>query len=143
VAAGLAGGPQPPVVRGAAAGSRRPGPPAPAVLGELELTRQGDAVTGVRFTAGAFERGDPPAGKPGRIAPVQRLELLLVDRRNRRVRRLTPPGGARELLPGEYAYTLPAVSRRRLRAGAYAFEARAWAPRQIRPTVRRSSRFEP
>ena len=46
----------------------------------------------------------------------------------RAVRRLTPPGGARELLPGRYAYTLPAGTLRGLPRGRYAFRAVARAP---------------
>ena len=75
-------------------------------------------MTGVRFTLGAFERGDP-LGAATRIALTERLALTLVEQRGERtVRRLTPPGGARELLPAEYAYTLPA--RRAARAAARA-----------------------
>jgi len=36
-------------------------------------------------------------------------------------------------MPAEYAYTLP---RDALPTGKYAFRARAWAPRQERPTTR-------
>ena len=40
------------------------------------------------------------------------------------MRRLTPPGGARELLPAEYAYTLPRRrAAARSRRGRYAFRA--------------------
>jgi hypothetical protein len=57
------------------------------------------------------------------------------------VRRLTPPGGARELLPAEYAYTLPAGTLRALDRGRYAFRATARSPRGGKPAVARSERF--
>jgi hypothetical protein len=57
------------------------------------------------------------------------------------VRRLTPPGGARELLPAEYGYTLQASVRRGLQKGTYRFRATARAPRQRRATVALSPRF--
>ena len=59
------------------------------------------------------------------------------------VRRLTPPGGARELLPAEYAYTLPAGALRALRRGRYAFRAVARAPRGGAPADGRSEPFAP
>jgi hypothetical protein len=114
-----------------------------ADVGPLRLTRAGDRVTGVRFTLGAFERGDPPAGGPGVLNLVERLELVLVDRRNRRVRRLTPRGGAPDLLPGEYAYTLPRAALRSLRPEPHRFQARAWSPLFEDPTVVRSAPFVP
>ena len=75
--------------------------------GALRLTRREGEVAGVRFTLGAFDRGDPLAGGT-RLEPAARLELALVDDDGVVRRRLTPPGGARDLLPAEYAYTLPA-----------------------------------
>jgi hypothetical protein len=59
------------------------------------------------------------------------------------VRRLTPPGGARQLLPAEYAYTLPAGTLRSLRRGRYAFRAVARSPRGGEPAVARSAPFTP
>jgi hypothetical protein len=56
------------------------------------------------------------------------LVLDLVRPAGPLVRRLTPPGGARDLLPGEYAYTLPRTTLARLARGTYRFRARAWAP---------------
>src|SRR3712207_8058669 len=54
----------------------------------------------------AFDRGDPLAGGT-RVALTERLSLTLIDADSDRVvRRLTPPRGARELLPAEYAYAL-------------------------------------
>jgi hypothetical protein len=58
------------------------------------------------------------------------------------VRRLTPPGGARELLPAEYAYTLPRGALARLRSGAYAFRAVARSPSGGEPAIARSEEFE-
>ena len=46
----------------AAAEADARGPPPPVPLGPLELIRAGDQVVGVRFTLGAFDRGDPLAG---------------------------------------------------------------------------------
>jgi hypothetical protein len=143
VALELAGGPAARTVGARAAGRRAPRRPVAADVGPLRLTRAGDRVTGVRFTLGAFERGDPPAGGPGVLNLVERLELVLVDRRNRRVRRLTPRGGAPDLLPGEYAYTLPRAALRSLRPGLHRFQARAWSPLFEDPTVVRSAPFVP
>ena len=58
------------------------------------------------------------------------------------MRRLTPPGGARELLPAEYAYTLPAGALRELRRGRYAFRAVARSPRGGEPAIAVSEPFE-
>ena len=58
------------------------------------------------------------------------------------MRRLTPPGGARELLPAEYAYTLPAGALRELRRGSYAFRAVARSARGGKPATVRSEPFE-
>ena len=106
-----------------AAAEARGAAPAPAVpLGPLRLTRREGKVTGVRFTLGAFDRGDPLAGGT-RLEAAARLELSLVDADGAVRRRLTPPGGARDLLPAEYAYTLPAKALSRLGAGTYRFRA--------------------
>ena len=73
---------------------------------------------------------------------TERLALTLVDaERDRVVQRLTPPGGARELLPAEYAYTLPAGALRALDPGRYAFRAVARSPRGGEPAVVRSEPF--
>ncbi|HEX8101569.1 MAG TPA: S8 family serine peptidase, partial [Solirubrobacteraceae bacterium] len=109
-------------------------------VGPLELTRRGGAVSGVRFALGAFERGSPFAAGT-RLRPAERLELELLRPGGELVRRLTPPGGARELLPAEYAYTLDRRTLRGLHRGSYVFRVRARAPRQARPTVRRSEVF--
>ena len=97
----------------------------------------------MRFTLGAFERGDPLAGGT-RVQLTERLSLTLVDAGSGRVvRRLTPPRGARELLPAEYAYTLPAGTLRALGDGRYAFRAVARSPRGGEPPPRRSEPFSP
>ena len=124
------------------AAEARGAPPAPAVpLGPLELTRSGDEVVGVRFTLGAFDRGDPLAGG-ARIEPAARLDLELSTRGGAVQQRLTPPDGARDLLPAEYAYRLPAGALKDLDAGEYRFRATARAPRRERPRTRRSPAFE-
>ena len=109
----------------------------------LQLERRDGRVDGVRFTLGAFERGDP-LGAGTRVALTERLALTLVDAGSGRVvRRLTPPGGARELLPAEYEYTLPAGTLRDLGRGRYAFRAVARRPRGGEPADARSEPFAP
>ena len=122
----------------AEAGGSAPAPPVP--LGPLRLTRRGGKVVGVRFTLGAFERGDPLAGG-SRVQVASRLALALVDADGTLRRRLTPPGGARDLLPAEYAYTLPVKALARLGAGTYRFRATAHAPRSQQATTGRSPSF--
>jgi len=117
--------------------------PEPPPLGALRLERDGGSVRGVRFELGAFERGDPLGGGT-RVALTERLALTLVDADDGRVvRRLTPPGGARELLPAEYEYTLPAGALRALPGGRYAFRAVARGPRGGAPAEARSEPFAP
>jgi hypothetical protein len=121
-------------------------PPQPPPLGPLTIERKGGRVSGVRFSLGAFERGDPLVGGAGgtRLQLTERLSLTLVDDEGGRVvRRLTPPRGARELLPAEYAYTLPAGTLRALDPGRYAFRAVALSPRGGEPAVGRSEPFSP
>ena len=78
------------------------------------------------------------------MALTERLALTLVDAGSGRVvRRLTPPGGARELLPAEYEYTLPAGALRALPDGRYAFRAVARGPRGGEPARARSEAFAP
>jgi hypothetical protein len=116
-----------------------PSPPVP--LGPLRLTRSGNDIVGVRFALGAFERGDPFAGGTT-IEPASRLVLELVDADNEVQQTLTPPGGARDLLPAEYAYRLTEKALSRLAPGAYRFRATARAPRRNEPRARRSRAFE-
>ena len=94
----------------------------------------------VRFTLGTFVRGRPTAGRGTRIVPAQRLALTL-EGKDGVVRELTPSGGERGLLPGEYAYTLPRSVLSGLEPGRYRFRARAHAPRQKRASVRLSPAF--
>ncbi|HZH25504.1 MAG TPA: hypothetical protein VEY49_11400, partial [Solirubrobacteraceae bacterium] len=116
-------------------------PPEPPVLGPLALQRRDGRVTGVRFALGAFERGDPLAAGT-RVALTERVALTLVRARDDRVvRRLTPPGGARELLPGEYAYELPRTALRALPPDRFSFRAVARSPRGGQPAVVRSEPF--
>jgi len=122
----------------AEASGAAPAPPVP--LGALRLTRRGGEVSGVRFTLGAFDRGDPLAGGT-RLEPAARLELALVDAGGVVQRRLTPPGGARDLLPAEYAYTLPLKALEKLGAGTYRFRATARGPRSERSSSGRSPSF--
>jgi hypothetical protein len=122
----------------AEASGAAPAPPVP--LGALRLTRRDGKVAGVRFTLGAFDRGDPLAGG-ARLEPASRLELALVDGDGAVQRRLTAPGGAHDLLPAEYAYTLPPKALKRLGAGTYRFRATARAPRSERSSTRRSPAF--
>ena len=51
------------------------------------------------------------------------------------MQRLTPPGGARELLPAEYAYTLPARRAAGARPRPLPFRAAARSPRGGEPAV--------
>jgi hypothetical protein len=116
------------------------GEPGAVPLGDLRLSKEGARVTGVRFALGAFDRGDPLAGGTS-IAAAESLQLELIDAQGRVKRRLTPAGGAPELLPAEYAYTMPPSTLRGLTSGEYAFRAVARGPRQPRDTERRSPRF--
>jgi hypothetical protein len=112
-------------------------------VGRPRLDRRAGRTTGVRFTLGAFTRGDPAAGAGSRIVPVERLELTLVKSAGGAVARtLTPPGGELGLLPGEYAYRLPQSALRDLAGGAYRFRVRAWSPRSARPAEQVSEAFE-
>jgi hypothetical protein len=96
------------------------GPPPTARLGPLTLA----GGAGVRFTAGSVtERAGIRA-----VEPLGKLELRLVDAKGKVVRELTPPGGASDLLPGEYAYTLTRSARRALAGGRYSFLARGRGP---------------
>ncbi len=116
-------------------------PPQPPPLGPLALERRAGRVDGVRFPLGAFDRGDPLGGGTT-VALTERLALTLVDAESgRAVRRLTPPGGARELLPAEYAYTLPAGALRALGDGDHAVRAVARSPRGGEPAEAVSEPF--
>jgi hypothetical protein len=109
------------------------GPPPPAKLGPLALVGN----DGVRFTAGALTERDGLRG----VDPVGLLRLELTDAKGKVVRELTPPGGARDLLPGEYAYTLTKAARKALHKGTYSFSARAKGPAGGPEAVQKSPSF--
>jgi hypothetical protein len=94
----------------------------------------------VRFALGAFDRGDPLAGG-STIQPASRLVLELVDADGAVQQTLTPPDGARDLLPAEYAYRLTDRALKDLEPGTYRFRATARAPRREQPRTRRSPAF--
>jgi hypothetical protein len=113
------------------------GPPPPARLGPLSLASSRGRTDGVRFTAGAVTMR---AG--GRsVEPLGNLRLELVSASGKVLRELTPPGGAPDLLPGEYAYTLTGVTRKGLAKGGYRFVARARGPAGGPEIVRKSPSF--
>jgi Subtilase family len=114
-----------------------PQTPPDVPLGALRTTKNG---RGVRFTLGSFSRGDP-LSTGTRIRFADKLELDLVNAQDETVRTLTVPGGARELMPAEYGYTLPAADFQALPPGRYAYRARAWAPNRKEPVTRRSKPF--
>ncbi len=103
----------------------RPDEVEPIAVGPLRTSSGGRRV---RFTLGSFKRGEQTS-----IQVAERLILDLVDDEGRVRRSLTFPGGARELMPAEYSYTLPSGGR------GLKFRVRAWAPRQAEPTTRTSS----
>lgn len=111
------------------------GPPPPAPLGPLQLIYEQGDVRGVRFTAGSVRRD----GAARAVLPLATLALTLDGPVTRE---LTPSGGATDLLPGEYAYTLTGETLRELPAGAYRFVARARAPGRGARATRRSDTFE-
>ena len=92
--------------------------PPPPPLGRPQVILRAGKPDGVRFTAGSIDRGD----KGTSVIPVGNLILTLSGPTKRE---LTPPGGARDLLPGEYAYTLTDAIRAQLKAGIYRFVVRA------------------
>ena len=108
-------------------------PPEPPI-GPLRIVRRRGQPAGVRFTAGSIERGDDGAA----IVPVGNLVLTLSGPSERR---LTPPGGARDLLPGEYAYTLTDEIKARLEPGVYRFAVRARGSAGGQAVLRFSRRF--
>ena len=113
------------------------GLPPPAPLSELTLVTKGERTTGVRFTAGAVRQ----AGDAREVQPLGELELEVVDANGIVVRRLTPPGGARDVLPGEYAYTLTRAAMEALDAGPFRFRATARGPAGGSAVVRTSPEF--
>jgi hypothetical protein len=117
------------------------GPPPPARLGPLALSSSKGDTDGVRFTAGALAGGDPAGGGARSVEPLGNLRLQLVDDKGKVVRELTPPGGAADLLPGQYAYTLTKDTRGGLRKGTYKFVARGRGPAGGAEVVRSSPTF--
>ena len=113
------------------------GPPPPAPLDDLEVTRREGRTTGVRFTAGAVRR--PEGGLE--VQPLGDLTLEIVDADGEVVRDLTPQGGARNLLPGEYAYTLTKQAREAIAEGTHRFRATAHGPAGGPQVVRTSPEF--
>ena len=96
--------PEPEFVYGGQAHIARPQNPAAVPLGPLRVS--GSAVRRrVEFPLGAFTRGDPLAGSTD-IRFADRLVLDLVDATGKPVKTLTLPGGARELMPADYASRL-------------------------------------
>ena len=98
-------------------------PPAPKLGAPKNVMRQGE-VRGVRFSLGSVTRA---AGGIA-VEPVGALRLAIVDARGKEVRELTPPGGAPDLLPGDYSYTLPDETSDELDPGDYRFRAIASGP---------------
>jgi hypothetical protein len=90
--------------------------------GPLELRRERGRVDGVTLVLGSV-RGTAPV----QVRPAARLDLALLGAGGKVDRLLTPPGGARDLLPGEYAYTLPKGALGEL-SGRHRFRARVEAP---------------
>jgi hypothetical protein len=110
------------------------GAPVPP-LGTPQVIMRADKPEGVRFTAGSIERGDRGTS----VIPVGNLILTLSGPTRRE---LTPPGGARDLLPGEYAYTLTDEIKAQLDPGRYRFELRARGTAGGGVVVRRSRSFK-
>jgi hypothetical protein len=110
---------------------RAPVPP----LGRPEVILRAGKPDGVHFTAGSIERGD----KGTSVIPVGNLILTLSGPTTRE---LTPPGGATDLLPGEYAYTLTDEIKAQLVPGRYRFELRARGTAGGGAVMRRSRSFK-
>jgi hypothetical protein len=113
------------------------GPPPPAPLEELRVTERDGKTTGVRFTAGAVRRVEGGL----EVQPLGDLTLDIVDSDGEVVRGLTPQGGARNLLPGEYAYTLTKEARAAIAKGVHRFRATAHGPAGGTAVVRTSPEF--
>ena len=109
-------------------------PPAPPLGSPHVIMRRGKP-DGVRFVAGSIRRGD----KGTSVIPIGNLVLTLSGPSRRE---LTPPGGARDLLPGEYAYTLTDEIKAQLDPGRYRFVLRARGTAGGGAVVRSSRSFE-
>jgi hypothetical protein len=106
----------------------------PPRIGAPKLVERKGRPAGVRFVAGAIAR----EGTRLAVDPVGSVVLTLDGPEDRE---LTPPGGARDLLPGEYAYTLTADVVDALPAGSYRFVVRARGTAGGPPVTRRSTPF--
>ena len=115
--------------------ARRGGPP-PA-LGPLRLVERRGRVRGVRFPAGRVTR----AAAGVAVEPLGALRLELLDASGGVARELTPAGGALDVLPGEYSYTLTATILSQLERGSYRFRASASGTEGGGPALRRSAEF--
>lgn len=98
-------------------------PPAP-LLGPLSLLSPNGRTDGVRFTVGAVTLRNGTRS----VEPLGNLRLELRTAAGTVVKELTPAGGAPDLLPGEYAYTLTKSARSGLAKGSYRFVARGSGP---------------
>lgn len=98
------------------------GTPPPPRLGRLVTIQREGRVAGVRFSLGAVRRDAPAVA----VEPIGSLRLAIVDPQGKVARELTPPGGAPDLLPGEYSYTLPGDTE--LDPGEYRFQVTARGP---------------
>ena len=100
-------------------------------VGALRLMQREGTTRGVRFVVGRVGRG----------RAVEPLGLLVLRLTGPQDRNLTPAGGARNLLPAEYAYSLSDELLRGLPAGSYRFVVRARGPAGGRSVTRRSPSF--
>ena len=98
--------------------------PPPPKLSKLRTVEREGTVEGVRFSVGSVDR----RAEAVRVEPVGSLTLAIVDGRGRVTRELTPPGGAPDLLPGEYSYTLAEGGDDELDPGEYRFRVTARGP---------------
>jgi hypothetical protein len=95
--------------------------PPPPRLGKPTTVMRDGQPSGVRFSLGAVDRGDAGIA----VEPVGSLRLVMIDAQGKEARELTPPGGAPNLLPGDYSYTLPDAISDELDAGDYRFRVTA------------------
>jgi hypothetical protein len=113
------------------------GAPPPAPLEDVTVTERDGKTTGVRFTAGAVRRSEGGL----EVQPLGDLTLEILDEDGSVIRDLTPQGGAQNLLPGEYAYTLTKEAREAIAKGTHRFRATAHGPAGGPQVVRTSAEF--